>query len=261
MQYDQMTQDVKQQMMALQANYENGLLGKIDSLEEAWCAILLSGSTPEAMRDIHRISHSLAGSGKMFGYPGISTSAQAIERILEQALADNSSISDTDAKKVSNLIQHLRQVALDEPTHDVSVVENSGADPDASYQGRTVLVVDDDPNMRSLVKIRLQAFGLKVISAFDGEEGYARALAENPDLIITDHVMPGTTGIDMVAKIRRNQLTQDIPIIVMTAQKFDGERNYALERDYTGRCGALAYLEKPLVFEDLLQQIKRVISL
>lgn len=261
MQNDQMTQDVKQQMMVLQANYENGLLEKIDSLEETWCAIHLSDPTPDAMRDLHRMSHSLAGSGKMFGYPGISTSAQAIERILEQALADESSISETDAKKISHLIQHLRQVALDNPTHDASVGETGGPDHDGSYKGRTVLVVDDDPNMRSLVKIRLQAFGLKVISAFDGEEGYARALVENPDLIITDHVMPGTTGIDMVAKIRRNQLTQNIPIIVMTAQKFDGDKNYALERDYTGRCGALAYLEKPLVFEELMQQIKRVISL
>jgi CheY-like chemotaxis protein len=261
MQPDQTNETVKQQILDLQASYANGLLEKIDTIEDVWCTTIMEDQTADILRELHRLSHGLAGSGRTFGYPGISTCAQGIERIIEAALAEAAPVGAADAQKISNLIQRLRQIALGNPDYDISDIADETPDRETSYEGRTVLVVDDDPNMRSLVKIRLQAFGLKVISAFDGEEGYAKALTDNPDMIITDHVMPGASSTEMIAKIRRNQLTKDIPIIVMTAQKFDGGKDYALERDLIGRCGAIAYLEKPLVFEDLMQQIKRVIKI
>ncbi len=261
MQHDQMNESVKQQISNLQASYANGLLDKIDSLEEVWCTTSMEDQTSGILRELHRLSHSLAGSGRTFGYPGISTCAQGIERIIETALAAGRPVGAADGQKLSNLIQRLRQIALDDPDHDISDFADNLPERKTSSEERTILVVDDDSNMRSLVKARLQAFGVTVITAFDAEEGYAKAMTENPDLIITDHVMPGASSADMIAKIRRNQLTQDIPVIVMTAHRFDGEKDYALERDLIGRCGAIAYLEKPLVFEDLLQQVKRVVKI
>ena len=108
------------------------------------------------------------------------------------------------------------------------------------------MVVDDDANIRSLLKIKLEAFGLRVISAYDGQVGYAKALSENPDLIITDHNMPTSSSDHMLSNIRGNNVTKDIPVIVITSQKVNGRKDYALQRDLTGRCSAIAYLEKPV---------------
>ena len=80
MQHDQMNESVKQQISNLQASYANGLLDKIDSLEEVWCTTSMEDQTSGILRELHRLSHSLAGSGRTFGYPGISTCAQGIER-------------------------------------------------------------------------------------------------------------------------------------------------------------------------------------
>lgn len=256
-----MNRDIKQQHSDIQDTYAKKLLGTIEAIAQAWSSIQADKLNPDALREFHRLAHHLSGSGRTFGYPAISAGAQGIERIIEDALASQSPLSDYQKKKISDIFVHLGQAAQSRPTRDVGADNNDTPDHQPSSDSRTILIVDDDPTFRSLLKLKLQTLGLKVISAYDGQEGYAKALSEIPDLIITDHIMPNSTSLHMLSNIRRNNMTANIPVIVITAQKFNGERDHALERELTGRHGAIAYLEKPVDFETLLQQIKRVIPI
>lgn len=254
-----MNHQIKQQPKYLQDTYAKELLGKIEAIEQAWSDIQADNPNPEALRKFHRLAHSLSGSGRTFGFSAISAGAQGIERIIEETLASQAPLTSSHKEKVSFLFERLRQAAQNGPTRDVRIGDNDTPDHQASAGSRTILVIDDDPNVRLMLKIKLQALGLTVISAFDGQEGYEKALSGNPDLIITDHIMPDANSYHMLANIRRNNLTKNIPVIAISGQKFDGQRDHALERELIGRHGAIAYLEKPVKFEVLLQQIKRVI--
>jgi len=252
---------LEKQLADLQEKYAKELLAKIDALEEAWVGIQADNSNTDAMRDFHRMAHTLAGSGKTFGYPAVSAGAQGIERIIEDALARRAPLAIAAAQKIERFLGHLRRAAQSQPAHNV-ITSNIENRLDQTFtESRTILVVDDDPNIRSLLKIKLEVLGFKVISAYDGQEGYAKALSENPDLIITDHNMPTANSDYMLSNIRANNATKNIPSIVITAQKIGNQRDHALQRDLTGRCGAIAYFEKPVDFEALLQEIKRVIPI
>ncbi len=79
-----------------------------------------------------------------------------------------------------------------------------------------ILVVDDEMPMLQMISGALQSAGLTVIQAKNGQEGQEVALKERPDLIVTDNLMPLTTGIQMVANLRKDPWGAKVPVIVMT---------------------------------------------
>lgn len=83
-------------------------------------------------------------------------------------------------------------------------------------EGQVVLVVDDDLTLRELYAERLKQEGYAVIEAGDGEEAIKKA-QEIPSLIILDIMMPKTNGIDVMQKIRADEKTKNIPIVILTA--------------------------------------------
>ena len=87
----------------------------------------------------------------------------------------------------------------------------------------TVLVVDDDPAIQRLIEVTFELEGFAVLLAHDGAEGIKAARAQRPDLVITDLLMPGVSGPDVVAALRGDGATEGIPIIVLstTAQAND----------------------------------------
>lgn len=83
--------------------------------------------------------------------------------------------------------------------------------------GKTILVVDDDLTLREMYEERLKAEGFVVIGAADGEEAYKKASEDPPSLIILDIMMPKLNGIDTMKKLRGDEKTQNIPVIILTA--------------------------------------------
>ena len=101
-----------------------------------------------------------------------------------------------------------------------------------------VLVVDDERDNRELLEIILSSSGFRVLTASSGEEALER-IAELPDLVLLDLMMPGMSGYDVVRSIKSNAATATIPVVMVTA--LDGrERKLALE------AGAEGFLTKPL---------------
>jgi len=85
---------------------------------------------------------------------------------------------------------------------------------------KKVLIVDDEIHIIHVVTIKLRNNGYEVVSADNGAEAYDLALKEKPDIIVTDFQMPVMTGMELVEKLRQNEETKDIPVIVLTARSF-----------------------------------------
>ena len=80
-----------------------------------------------------------------------------------------------------------------------------------------VLIIDDEEGNRKLLEVLVQADGHTTIPAASGEVGLALALSEQPDVVLLDLMMPGMDGFEVVQRLKRNRLTQSLPIIVITA--------------------------------------------
>jgi signal transduction histidine kinase/response regulator RpfG family c-di-GMP phosphodiesterase len=125
----------------------------------------------------------------------------------------------------------------------------------ASFEGAQILVVDDNPDLRSYVSSVLQRQGYQVHTAEQGAQGLEVAAAHSPDLIITDLMMPGVSGLEMIARIRTDEALQGTPIILLTAKVDDETRLEGAEQ------GADAYLSKPFNDRELLAEVRNLLAL
>jgi two-component system, OmpR family, alkaline phosphatase synthesis response regulator PhoP len=101
-----------------------------------------------------------------------------------------------------------------------------------------ILVVDDEKDVIELLRFVLEKDGHKVFAAEDGSEGYAAAVAKVPDLIILDIMMPGMDGYTLATKLKSDQATRKIPIVILTAK---GQMKEVFQAEENVR----AYVEKP----------------
>jgi DNA-binding response OmpR family regulator len=81
---------------------------------------------------------------------------------------------------------------------------------------KTVLVVDDEDSIREIYRRELQTHGFQVTSAADGEEGLLKAGEATPDIILLDIMLPKMSGIDVLKALKENQLTKNIPVLLLT---------------------------------------------
>lgn len=125
----------------------------------------------------------------------------------------------------------------------------------ASFEGSQILVVDDNPDLRAYVSRVLQRKGYKVRTAEQGAEGLEMAASYKPDLIITDLMMPGVSGLEMIARIRTDEGLQGTPIILLTAKVDNETRLEGVEQ------GADAYLSKPFNDRELLAEVRNLLAL
>ncbi len=83
------------------------------------------------------------------------------------------------------------------------------------------------------------------------------AMSERPDVIITDYKMPGISGERFLMNLKYNDLTKHIPVIMITGVTFGGKEDFALKRQVLGPGGAVSFLNKPLDFDALLNELRR----
>ena len=117
-----------------------------------------------------------------------------------------------------------------------------------------ILVIDDDAAINELIKVNLELAYYKVLTALDGNKGFALAKQELPDLIVLDVMMPEVDGYTVAKRIRENESTKDIPIIMLTALNM-------LQNKVQGfNIGVDDYLVKPFEMEELLVRIKALLK-
>jgi DNA-binding response OmpR family regulator len=119
---------------------------------------------------------------------------------------------------------------------------------------KTILVVDDDPDVRLGLQLRLNANHYDVICAADGVASIAAARKHMPDLMILDLGLPAGDGFSVLERLKANEKLSSIPVIVLSGRDRFGNRDRAI------KAGARTFLQKPLANDKLLAVIRLVLE-
>lgn len=164
-------------------------------------------------------------------------------------------------------VDELQEAELEpEELEEVLEVEEEGAEvtveveveavAPASPAQRRILVVDDEPEIRTLVQTMLVKKGYAVELAGDGAEAFSKAEAGLPDLVLLDAMLPKIHGFDVCRRIKNAPRTRKIPVIMMTAIY----RGWRFAQDARETYGAEDYVEKPFRLDDLMRRIEQVLE-
>jgi len=134
---------------------------------------------------------------------------------------------------------------MESTTDDSTSVSNQATD-----MRPWVLHVDDDAQFRDVVRLRLEASGFRVVSAFDGTAGIREAFTQTVSAIILDYEMPNGHGDYVLGRLKNNPVTKDIPVIVLT-----GVKDKFLERRLISQ-GASKFFNKPPIFDLLIGELQ-----
>lgn len=116
----------------------------------------------------------------------------------------------------------------------------------------TILIVEDSPSELELMSYYLTESGYNVIPTTGAKEALEKALLQQPDVIVTDVVMPGMSGFELCRYLKKHPATQKVPIVICSSKNQEIDRLWAMKQ------GADAYLTKPYTREQLIRAIKSV---
>ena len=118
----------------------------------------------------------------------------------------------------------------------------------------TVLVVEDDPVILRLLEVNFELEGFSVLLAHDGGEGIEMARQHLPDVIVSDIMMPHTSGLELLAALKGDPDTKGIPIILLSAKAQTSDLKVGLD------AGADDYVTKPFEPLDLVERVNALLS-
>lgn len=118
----------------------------------------------------------------------------------------------------------------------------------------TILIVEDNEMNLDMLTRRLERKGYEILSAMDGEQGVAKAKAEQPNLILMDLSLPILDGYDATRQLKSDPNTKSIPVIALTAHAMVGDKEKAMG------AGCDDYEVKPIEFQRLLEKIEKFIT-
>lgn len=117
----------------------------------------------------------------------------------------------------------------------------------------TILIVDDEDSIRDMLSIALDAAGYNVLQALNAQIAHSMVVDRNPDLILLDWMMPGTTGLELLRRLKRDEITEKIPVIMLTAKAQEANKLSGLD------AGADDYIAKPFSLRELISRVKAVL--
>lgn len=118
---------------------------------------------------------------------------------------------------------------------------------------KSILLVEDEQSIREMIRYSLDKSGFQVNEAEDAEDALLQIAAHSPDLLLLDWMLPGMSGLDLARRIRRDEITANIPIIMLTARAEEHDRVHGLD------VGADDYVTKPFSPRELVARIKAVL--
>ncbi|WP_263081249.1 phosphate regulon transcriptional regulator PhoB [Endozoicomonas sp. Mp262] len=118
---------------------------------------------------------------------------------------------------------------------------------------KKILIVDDEEPIREMVAISLEMAGFDCIEAADAREAHAKIVDQKPDLVLLDWMLPDISGIELARRLKRSEMTSEIPIVMLTAK---GEEDHKIRGLETG---ADDYITKPFSPRELIARLKAVL--
>ena len=119
--------------------------------------------------------------------------------------------------------------------------------------GKTVLIVDDEAPIREMIAVALEMADYDYLEAADAREAHALIVDKQPDLILLDWMLPGTSGVELARRLKKEEATAEIPIIMLTAKVEEDNKVQGLET------GADDYITKPFSPRELVARLKAVL--
>jgi two-component system cell cycle response regulator DivK len=125
----------------------------------------------------------------------------------------------------------------------------------APQNGKTVLLVEDNPHNRKIFSGMLTHAGFRVVEAVDGNEAMDKVASEHPDLVLMDLSIPGIDGWECTRRIKADEKTKATPVIALTAHAMRGDEERARE------AGCDGYLSKPVSPKKVVEVVKKYLQL
>jgi len=116
-----------------------------------------------------------------------------------------------------------------------------------------VMVIEDEKEIRDLIRYNLEREGFRVNAFADGDEGLERLFASRPDAVVLDLMLPGRSGLEVLREVRGEPATRDLPVVVLTARSAEMDKLLGFEH------GADDYLTKPFSPRELVARLRALL--
>ena len=116
-----------------------------------------------------------------------------------------------------------------------------------------ILIVDDEEHIRDMVRMGLELNGFDCIEAADAQQAHAAIVDHQPDLVLLDWMMPGTSGIELIRRLKRDSTTAQVPVILLTARAEEDNKVVGLD------VGADDYITKPFSPREMISRVNAVL--
>jgi DNA-binding response OmpR family regulator len=197
----------------------------------------------------------MAGDPTLAQTPVIIMTGDKNEEIPRRCQAMHAQFIEKGAGLWERLEQMIRKsLAMPAPIPAKAEAEVSADSPEAERRPR-ILCIDDDPDISKILKLRLEPYGVDVLRAFNGMQGYWTALDMRPDLVILDMVMPDGGGNYIMGRLRSHPLTAKVPVLMLTGVNTPGVRRQMFSLGVDG------FLTKPLDFDALIDHLSQYMTL
>lgn len=128
------------------------------------------------------------------------------------------------------------------------------------FKKYTILLVDDEADFRNILKIKLEAVGFNTIEAANGREVITILESAHPDIILLDMMMPEMDGIETLFKIKGNDKTRSIRVIMLTGKGDPREEIMRMNKKFAQESGAFDYLRKEADLSILIDRINKILA-
>ena len=118
---------------------------------------------------------------------------------------------------------------------------------------KTILIVDDEMAIREMIRMSLEMAGFNCLEAGDIQSAHSQIIDQSPDLVLLDWMLPGGSGIELLRRLKRDEITANLPVIMLTAKTEEDNKIQGLD------VGADDYVTKPFAPRELLSRIKAVL--
>ena len=249
--------DLQAKLKVLSDAYAAQLPEKLRQIEQAWRQLPMDDWDEDGFETLHRMVHSLTGSGKTFGFALLSDVARNLEAHFNQLAQTKTALSEWQRSHAQVLIHEMRQVIL---RRDAPVCDRDGliavAPPNQNTASpKRIFVVEDDPEQAEELEIQLSYFGYDV-RVFKTLADFRLAMQANPDVVVLMDINFPEDSCGGIHVIKEIQQGRDIPAPVVFLTVHD---EFAA-RLGAARAGGIAYLSKPVNIGILIDKLDNLTS-
>lgn len=247
--------ELQAKLKLLSHTYAVQLPEKLRQLDQAWGALPQDAWDDEGYRKLHRMVHSLSGSGKTFGFAALSEAAHALEAYLKPIGAAKIPFSAGQREQLNSLLAVLKQAGSEQNMNPVSEVIAVAPQLESAPIARRVFVVEDDVELANELKVQLSYFGFEV-DVFHTLDDFRRFMQDNTGgVVLMDINFPEDHlgGIHIMDELQQGR-AMPLPVIFLSAEVGLDFRLAAV------RAGGVAYLNKPVNIGTLIDKLDELTS-